>query len=158
MRSINLEDIINELELISDDGISYLHKLSGELIHLTSFEIKNSLINSTKAKIDLSNENFAETDYLKLPSKKEFSEHDLMLNFLRNNPNQYICEEVTKLENEHNTNYWRLRNLILHFNIGNEWYKYKREAFQKIAIDWCNKNIDSIPNSILQEIRMNNHV
>lgn len=154
MRSISLEDIVNELELISDDGLSFFQKLSGELIHISSYELKNL----SKAKIDSSNESFTEADYLKLPTKNEINEHNLMLNFLRNNPNKSISEEVTNLVKDHNTNYWQLRKIILHYNIGKEWYKYKREAFQKIAIEWCNKNIESIPKSILKEIQINNHV
>lgn len=154
MRSISLEDIVNELELISDDGLSFFHKLSGELIHISSYELKNL----SKAKTNSSNESFTKADYLKLPTKNEINEHNLMLDFLRNNPNKSISEEVTNLEKDHNTNYWQLRNVILHYNIGNEWYKYKREAFQKIAIDWCKKNIESMPQSILKEIQINNHV
>lgn len=154
MRSISLEDIVNELELISDDGLSFLHKLSGELIHLSSYELKNL----SKAKIDSSNESFTESDYLKLPAKNEINECDLMLNFLRHNPISSISEEIANLEKDHNTNYWQLRNLILHYNIGNEWYKYKREEFQKIAIEWCNKNIESMPHSILQEIQISNNI
>ena len=154
MRSISLEDIINELELISDDGLSFLHKLSGELIHLSSHELKNPI----KAKTDSSKEDFTEADYLKLPTKNEINEHNLILTFLSNNPNKKVNEEITNLEKDHNANYWQLRNVILHYNIGNEWYIYKREAFLKIAIDWCNKNIESIPPSILQEIQISNHI
>lgn len=154
MRSISLEDIINELELISDDGLSFLHKLSGELIHLSSHEQKNPI----KAKTDSSKEDFTEADYLRLPTKNEINEHNLILTFLRNNPNKIVNEEITNLEKDHNTNYWQLRNVILHYNIGNEWYKYKRDVFKKIAIDWCNKNIESMPHSILQEIQISNNI
>jgi|GEM_PF-2712157 len=158
MKNTKLENIVDELELISDDGVSFLHKMTGELIHFNSYELKNNLRNPTKTKIDSGKKDFAETDYLKLPTKNEIDEYGLMLNFLRNNPNKNISEEIADLEKDHNVNYWQLRNVILHHNIGNEWYKYKREAFQKIAINWCNKNIDSIPPSILQEIQINNHV
>lgn len=154
MRSISLEDINNELELISDDGLSFFHKLSGDLIHLSSYELKNL----SRAKINSSSEIFVENDYLKLPDKKEINEESLMLNFLLNNQNQNVREAVTILQKDHKLNYWQLRNVILHYKIGNEWYKYKREAFQKIAIEWCNKNIESMPHSILQEIQISNNI
>ncbi len=154
MRSISLEDIVNELELISDDGLSFFQKLSGELIHISSYELKNL----SKAKTNSSNEKFAENDYLKLPNKKEINEESLMLKFLLSNQNQNVREAITILQKNHKLNYWQLRNVILHYNIGNEWYKYKREAFQKIAIDWCKKNIESMPQSILQEIQISNNI
>ena len=157
MRSTHLEDIINELELISDDGVSFLHKSTGKLIHLNSYELKIRLNTSTNKKNFLGEENFIETDYLKLPTKNEIDEHGLMKNFLRSNLNQSIIKEVINLEQDNNINYWQLRKIIQQLNIGDEWYRYKREAFKKISIEWCSKNVDSIPFSILKEIQLHIH-
>ena len=167
MRTINLEDIVNEFELISDDGFSFLNRSTGELFHISTkdlqyaeSEIDISQLKSEwlKEKIVTARELLNSKSYLKLPSKNEIDEFGLMLNFLRHNPNQNISKEILSLEKEHSVNNWRLINVILNHNIGREWYKYKREAFQKIAIDWCNKNSNCIPPSILQAIRTSNHI
>lgn len=167
MRKINLEDIVNELELISDDGISFLNKTTGQFFHFSSKEmeyaengidINRSLPEWQIKKINNVREIFKSNNYVKLPTKNEINEHGLMINFLRNNPNQNLIKEVVNLEQDNNVNYWQLRKVILQFNIGDEWYRYKREAFQKIAIDWCYKNAGSIASGILQEIKLNNHL
>lgn len=162
MRKINLEDIVNELELISDNGVSFLNQNTGQLFHISSKEmeyaengidINKSLPEWQIKKILTARELLKSKSYIKLPNKNEIDEYGLMLNFLRNNPNQSLIKEVANLEQDSNITYWQLRNVILQYNIGDEWYKYKREAFKKIAIDWCNKNVNSIPSSILNEMR-----
>lgn len=157
MKHINLEDIVDELELISDDGASYLKRSTGKLIHLSSFEILNNNRNVTDTFLNLSKGETIGIDYLQLPTAKEINEPDMIFKFLQNFPDQRISEEIRKLEKDNKMNYWQMRNIVLRYNIGNEWYKYKREAFQKIAIDWCDRNSNSIPNSILNEFRMSKH-
>jgi len=167
MRKMNLEDIVNELELISDDGNSFFDKSTGKLFHISTRdleyaesgkEINPFLYKWQIEKINNFRKMLKSNRYIQLPTKKEINEHGLMINFLRNNPNQNLNKEMANLEQHNNVNYWQLRNVILQYNIGDEWYKYKREAFKKISIDWCKKNVDSIPPSILREIKINNHL
>lgn len=163
MRKINLEDIVNELELISDDGNSFFDKSTGQLFHISTRELEYAesgkeinpfLYKWQIEKINTVREMLKSNQYIQLPTKNEINEHGLMINFLRNYPNQKLKDEVANLEQDNNINYWQLRNVILQYNIGDEWYRYKREAFKKIAIDWCDKNVGSIQPNILRKLQI----
>lgn len=161
MKNIKLENIVNELELISDDGISFLNKNTGQLFHISSKEmqyaengidINRYLPEWQVDKILTTREILKTNSHLQLPNKNEINEYGLMLNFLRNHQNQNIRKEITDLEEDNHVNYWQLRNVILQYNIGNKWYKYKREAFYRIAVEWCICNNEAIPQSLQREI------
>lgn len=149
MRIIKLENIINELELISDEGKSFLNKKTGLLFHVSNRELEYAEkgFEAYDSKPDWQIENIKiareilETDnYIQLPEKDEINEHNIMMKFCLSFSDERVFNAAYSLIKYDNDAFYRLNDLISKYNIGVDWYNLKREVFREIAIIWCKNN------------------
>jgi len=161
MKRLRLEDIVNELELISDEGNSFLNKTTGELFHISHKEfehIKAGLKNDTFKKVWPVEKSFdprkifRNKNYIQLPTRSEINEYGIMMKFLLDISDVRIHNEVYNSMRNNNGGSSALIDIMRKYNAGDEWYKYKRKAFRQIAIDWCKNNFDSIPVCLQNEL------
>lgn len=162
MKRLKLEDIVNELELISDEGNSFLNKITGELFHISYKEFEhnksnldcNTFIREWLAEKSLDpSEIFRNDNYIQLPTRNEINEYGIMMKFLLDISDERIHNEVYNSMNGNNGGSTALIDIMTKYNAGDDWYKYKREAFRQIAINWCKRNINKIPFDTQQEVK-----
>ncbi len=161
MKRLKLEDIVNELELISDEGNSFLNKTTGEMFHISHKElehIKAGLKSNTFKKVWPFEKSFdprkifRNKNYIQLPTRSEINEYGIMMKFLLDISDERIHNEVYNSMRNNNGGSSALIDIMTKYNAGDEWYKYKRKAFRQIAIDWCKNNFDSIPVCLQNEL------
>lgn len=166
MKRLKLEDIVNELELISDEGNSFLNKTTGELLHISNKEFENikaGLKSDTFKKVLPVKKSFdprkifGNKNYIQLPTRSEINEYGIMMKFLLDISDERIHNEVYNSMKSIGGGSTALIDIMTKYNVDDEWYKYKRRAFRQIAIDWCKNNFDSIPVRLQNEIAVNKY-
>ena len=150
MITVQLENIINELELISDEGNSFMHKTTGRLFHISDKELEYAekglaanhdiLHNWQNENIQIAGEIIKTDNFIQLPTKDEINEYGMMAKFCLSFPGIKIPVEIPESVSGNNTVYWELMEIIRKNNIGEYWYNFKREAFNRMAIEWCTIN------------------
>lgn len=160
-RKLNIEKIVNELELISDEGISFLNLKTGQLFHMddkeleyakNQNEISQYLYDWQSSRIQIAKKIFENGEYIQLPVKEEINECKILLDFCLSKSEDAIIHEINKSLRLYGPDVIRLQEIFSKFNIGKEWYQYKREAFGWIAKEWCKKNsIEFISENVIKK-------
>lgn len=149
MPRLNLEDIVNELELISDEGDSFLNTMTGQLFHLSNDELRHArdetdqdtdLPDWQQENIRIAKEIARTTHYLQLPTKDEIDEFGVMEKFCSSFADDHIGKTLYRSLKGGNGAKGKFREVVARHALGAEWYAFKREAFRQIALDWCNKH------------------
>jgi hypothetical protein len=145
---VKLKDIIEEIEIQSEEARSFLNIKTGEIMlvtsedlraaedkkpfeHLPEWEQENRM-----TAIDVV-ENFE--NYIELPTKYEVNEYEIMEKFCLTVSDQRKQESLLRAIKGKGA-FGRFKDKIIDFEIENQWYSYRDECFKQIAIEWCQEN------------------
>ena len=78
-------------------------------------------------------------NYIPIPDKFYINEYAIMKRFCLSIKNEKLREEMYSSIKGSGA-FQRFKNNILHFNIANDWYKFKEDALREIAVEWCEEN------------------
>jgi hypothetical protein len=140
---VKLQDVVNEMDAVSDEHHAYLNRQTGELVTIGDEEIRAVEKEDDLAKyaawqqeaIQTTSEVLESDDYLPLPTKFDIHEYSIM---------QRFCDEVedTELSNEllfqirSSGAFQRFKHAIHRYDIATDWYRYRQAALERIAINW----------------------
>lgn len=146
-KTVKLQDIIEGMEMQFPETHTYLNLKTGEIITVSSDELRTAeedepidhlrdwQQDAIKIAIDVI-ENF--DHYKELPTQFEINEYDMMERF---------CFTLTEGHQNMLLNsirgrgaFRRFKDKILDLGIDEEWYRYRDECYQRIAIEWCEHN------------------
>ena len=139
---VSLHDIVEELSILPNDATAYLNRRTGELYILSSEDINQvededdqdlpdwQLEILSKAREILDSE-----DWLPLPSKFEIHEYTIMEDFCWSVDDDELKEELLNAIRGRGAFRYFKDTIHLH-GIEEIWYRYREEAFAKIAIEW----------------------
>jgi hypothetical protein len=151
---VKLRDIVDELEMLSDELHSYLNKQTGELITVSREELQavedelELYPDWQKQAIQKAQEILDSDDYLPLPNKFDIHEYSIMERFCNELENAELSDELL-VRIRGSGAFRRFKHAIYHYNISDYWYRYRQKALENIAIDWLEAN--SISYEINQE-------
>ncbi len=145
---IKLKNLIEEMEIQSEETRSFLNMKTGELVlvtledlgaaedeepfeHLPEWEKENRIV-----AIDVI-EN--PEDYIELPNRYEINEYEMVENFCFTISDQRKQESLFNVIRGKGA-FRRFKDKIIDFDIEDQWYTYRDECFKKIAIEWCKEN------------------
>lgn len=145
---VKLKDIIEEMEIQFEESRSLLNINTGEIVlvtsedlraaedekpfdHLSEWEQENRMI-----AIDVV-ENFE--NYIELPTKFEVNEYEIMENFCLTVSDQSKQESLLWAIKGKGA-FRRFKDIIIDFEMEEQWYSYRDECFKQIAIEWCQEN------------------
>jgi len=146
-KPVKLEDIIDGIEMQTDESSSYLNIKTGEVVIISdeessaaeedkpidSFpEWQHELINKAK-------EILQSNDYISLPSKFQVHEYRIMEKFCLSITDDQI-RDILYYSIKGSGAFQRFKNNIYKYNLEEEWYKFRDEAIKRIAIEWCEDN------------------
>lgn len=146
-KPVKLEDIIDGIEMQTDESSSYLNIKTGEVVIISdeessaaeedkpidSFpEWQHELINKAK-------EILRSNDYISLPSKFQVHEYRIMEKFCLSITDDQICD-ILYYSIKGSGAFQRFKDNIYKYNLKEEWYKFRDEAIKRIAIEWCEDN------------------
>jgi uncharacterized protein UPF0158 len=144
---VSLQDIVGELSILTDDATAYLNRRTGEVYTLTSEEINQvededdqedlpdwqlELLSKVREILD-------SEDWLPLPNKFEIHEYSIMEDFCWSVDDAELKEKLLNAIRGRGA-FRYFKDTIHRQGIEEKWYRYREEAFAKVAIDWLEKN------------------
>lgn len=158
--AVSLRDLIDELQMLPNEGNAYLNKVTGKVISLTEdavtmaemdneFEDELKDVNTDMGREvpDLETQFYQEVkkvlafdpDYLKLPSKFEIHEYEIMERFCLSIPDGK-ASDVLLGKIRGSGAFRRFKDAIYQYGIEDDWFNYRDEAYKEIAIVWLESN------------------
>lgn len=78
-------------------------------------------------------------NYVELPSKFDIDEYSIMEEFCDSISNSRMSDALRNAIQGRGA-FRKFKDTIQRLNIEDSWYKFKEEAFRKIAVEWCEDN------------------
>ncbi len=137
---VSLRDFVGEMQFLSDEAHTYINKLTGELITITnddiamseseeqedSFEWQDEIIQATKNVL-------SSDDYLKIPSKFDIHEYEMVERFCLSVPDEGISNDLLG-QIRGSGAFHRFKDTIYRYGIEKDWFKFRDEAYKEISI------------------------
>jgi hypothetical protein len=144
MKKIKLEDIVEEMEIQSEEVSFYLNKKTGEIYWLrdgekrsvdneTIFDIEVEVIEKAK-EILLYND-----DWIQIPTKFDIHEWGIMNDFCYTISDEYLRDGC--LNAIHGSGAFRMfKDYIYRYDLKEKWLKFRENVYREIARDWFERN------------------
>lgn len=160
--AVSLRDLVDELQMLPNEGTAYLNQVTGRIITITDEDVAmvemdrefeedledlNDEIGGES--LDLETQYFQEVkqilagdaDYLKLPSRYDIHEYEIMERFCLSIPNGKVSDVLLRKIRGSGA-FRRFKDTIYQYGIEDDWFKYRDEAYKEIAMAWLeNKGI-----------------
>ncbi|WP_010249387.1 UPF0158 family protein [Acetivibrio cellulolyticus] len=151
MKPVKLKDIIDQMDTMSDEYNVFLDKETGKIFSLSAEEM--SIAEESEEDEDFSNYPEWQQDelkealdvivnwenYVELPSKFDIDEYSIMEEFCDSISNSRMSDALRNAIQGRGA-FRKFKDTIQRLNIEDSWYKFKEEAFRKIAVEWCEDN------------------
>jgi len=148
---VNLDDIIDGMEFQTDEMSSYLNKMTGQVLSILDqeFEVAEEDDESLISMYGLEEEGIEKArdilkdekgrKYIALPSQFDIHEWEIMEKFCYSIDDKDISHSL--LNAIHGAGAFRyFKDLIHKCGMQNQWYKFRDETIERIAIEWCEVN------------------
>jgi hypothetical protein len=157
---VSLRDLVDELQTLSHESHVYLKKSTGKAISIRDDDFEmvrnmeefdeieeenddSEIINDLDGYSDLEAEFFQDVknvlslddDYLKLPSKFDIDEYEIMERFCLSVSDEKISGVLLgKIRGS--GAFRRFKDTIYRYGIEEDWFRFRDEAYKEIAISW----------------------
>lgn len=146
--NVKLKDLTDEMEMLLDESHSFLNSKTGTIVAVSSEDLRtaedeepfNHLPEWQQENIIIAIdvvENY--DDYIKLPSKYDVNEYNIMEDFCFSITDQRKQDILLKAITGKGA-FRRFKDNIIEFKIESDWYSYRHERVKQIAINWCKEN------------------
>ncbi|MGO9137866.1 MAG: UPF0158 family protein [Syntrophales bacterium] len=144
---VSIKDVVNEIDVLSDEHSAFLNRHTGELVTLSNEEISAAEEDDNideypewqRDMIIKAKEVINSDDYLPLPSKFEIHEYHIIEEFCHSVVDDKIRGDLLRKIRGRGA-FSRFKNAIQMNGIEEEWYRFRQEELEKIAIDWLEAN------------------
>ena len=133
-KGIVLSELVDALEIQSNDITYYFNKKEQTLVFLMDDAYCDEEENR-KLLEDVEN-NFK--NYITLPTEYEINEYGIMEAFVAEQQEE-IQNILNKILNEKRP-FSNFKDKVFELDIRDEWFEFKKEKLEKIAVDWCEIN------------------
>lgn len=136
MKTVPLKQIIDAMEMASDEWDQYLDIATMSIVSLPQFDDgigmdHESLADRIEAGLN--------TRYFRLPRKFDIHEYSIMERFIYDLPTGSTRDELAGCIHGKGA-FRRFKDSIRYHGIEQDWYDYRNSAFREIAIEWCESN------------------
>jgi len=140
---VSLRDVIEEMELMSDEATSYINRKTGEFITVTDkmlslVEDPDEAADAPQWEKDLLpkvREVTASEDFIPLPGKFEIHEWSIMERFSQSLTDAAVSDELDAALHGRGA-FRRFKDIVHRFGIADEWYRFRDAALEEIAIEF----------------------
>ncbi|WP_127848986.1 UPF0158 family protein [Lacticaseibacillus hulanensis] len=126
---VKLSEIIDAIEMTNDETHFYLNTQTGEIEAVLDFDVNNF-----GEQVD---ENFDR--YLALPTENDIDDHQIMADFVATLPAGVQQTQLASVIQRRSA-FRHFREDADKFGLTSQWYAFRDNAYQKIAMNWCNEN------------------
>jgi hypothetical protein len=132
---------------LNDETTAYLNKRTGELIILSDDELSQAeedvyVSDSPEWMQEMmrqAKEVIGSDDYIPLPTKFEINDYHIMEDFCYTIEDEKIQDKLLNSISGRGA-FRRFKDAIHFLDIQNDWYRFREEEFEKIAIEWLEDN------------------
>ena len=144
---VSIKDVVDEMDVLSEEHSAFLNRHTGELVTLSSEELSaaeedDEIVDYPEWQQEMiikAREVISSDDYLPLPSKFDIHEYHIMEEFCCSIVDDEIREGL--LDKIRGRGAFRRFKDDIHMNgMEEEWYRFRQEELEKIAIDWFEAN------------------
>jgi len=140
---VSLHDVIDHMELVSDEATSYINRKTGELIALTDevvalAEDADEAAEAAEWQKDLlpkAREVAASEDFIPLPGKFEIHDWSIMERFARSLTDAAVSDKLDAAVHGRGA-FHRFKDAVQRLGIAGEWYRFREAALEEIAIEF----------------------
>jgi hypothetical protein len=144
---VSIKDIVDEMDVLSDEHSAFLNRKTGELVTLSDEELsvaeeEDDLVDYPEWQQEMiikAKEVIGSEDYLPLPSKFDIHEYHIMENFCRYLVDDKIRGELLDKIRGRGA-FKRFKDAICMNGIEDDWYRFRQEELENIAMDWLEAN------------------
>ena len=145
--TVSLKDVVDEMDVPGDEHSAFLHRHTGELITLSREELSAAEEDDDiddypewqQEMIIKAREVLESDDFLALPNKFDIHEYSIMEDFCFSVADDKIRGSLLDKIRGSGA-FRRFKDAIQMNGIEEDWYSFRQEAFEKIAIDWLEDN------------------
>jgi hypothetical protein len=145
--TVALHDVIEHMQMLSDEHRTYLNRRSGEFISLSDEEFRAAEAEASldefpqwqRELIEKAGEVLSSDDYLPLPSKFDIHEYRIMEDFCHAIEEPEIRERLLNKIRGRGA-FGRFKQAIYALEREEEWYRFRDAALERIAVDWLEEN------------------
>ncbi len=138
---VSLRDVMDEMEMMSDEATSYINRKTGELITLTHEELAmaedpDEAADAAEWQKDVlpkAREVAASEDFIPLPGKFEIHEWSIMERFARSISDDDVRDSLEAALHGRGA-FRRFKDAVHRLGIADEWYRFRDAALEEIAI------------------------
>ena len=147
MLAVKLSDIVDAMQMQSEEMFHYLNKKTGEIV-LVSREEMDAAENDELADeasqwqeegIQTAQDILETDDYIPLPSQFDIHEYDMMEKFCLSIKDQEISNDLYRCI-KGNGAFRRFKDKISQYGIEQDWYQHRDAAYREMAKEWCEEN------------------
>lgn len=153
---VSLRDLVDELQILPDEGAAYLNKVTGKIIMVTEdlvamAEMDSELEEDLEEEIDTDGVEdpdletqyleevkrilASDADYLELPSRFDIHEYEIMERFCLTIPDGKVSDVLLQKIRGSGA-FRRFKDTIYQYGIEKDWFRYRDEAYKEIAVAW----------------------
>ena len=139
---VNLQDVVAEMDALSDEHKAYINRKTGELITITDEEAQ--LAEDSESEDDLPDwqaemlpkvrEVLGSPDFIPLPDKFEIDEWTIMRHFAESQANPEHREDLLSAIRGRGA-FRMFKSTLPRLNLREEWFRFRSEALEQIASD-----------------------
>jgi len=144
---VSLHKVVDEMDILSDTLTAYLNRRTGELRSLQDDEVilaeddidLKDLPEWQRDDIPLIREILESEDWIPLPSSYDINEWSIMEAYSHSMESPELRAELLRsIQGKGAFRYFK--DTIRRHGIEEEWYRYRKSAFEEIAIEWLEAN------------------
>jgi len=140
---VSLRDLIEAMDLMTDEATAYINRKTGELITLTDEELAlaedpDEAAEAPQWQKDLlpkAREVTASEDFIPLPGKFEIHEWSIMERFARSLTDAAVSDELHAALHGRGA-FRRFKDAVQRLGIADEWYRFRDAALEEIAVEF----------------------
>ncbi len=139
-----LRDVVQEMDVPDDDWSVYLNRRTGELVTVTGEEAcavededfdDEELVDLDEDRLRLIRTVLESDDYLQLPSRFDIDEYHIMERYCRQVADEHIRNDLLDAIRRPGA-FGRFKTLVHHCRLMDDWYAFRNQALEDIAIEW----------------------
>jgi Uncharacterised protein family (UPF0158) len=140
---VSLRDVVEEMDLMTDEATAYINRKTGELITLTHEELAlaedpEEAEDAPQWQKDLlpkAQEVLGSEDFIPLPSKFEIHEWSIMERFAQSLTDAAASDELDASIHGRGA-FRRFKDAVHRLGFADEWYRFRDAALEEIAIEF----------------------
>lgn len=145
---VKLNDVIEALELCSDEGRYYYSTNVEEVVYVTTDhlstaedgEITDDLPEWQREMVEIAVDIIENWDnYIKLPTQFDINEYNIMSEFCYSLENKTVRNQLFNAIRGSGA-FKRFKYSIQRFEIEERWYSFKHKTLHDMAVEWCERN------------------